>query len=91
MPVRRPWVKDFGPVADAWDSNGSGYPGVELFGHAVQVWAICRSSPAASVGEAAEAFNVPASLVLRAIEAHAGLELGTGAGLEQRIIARDGL
>ena len=63
----------------AWNAgpedDGSGNPGVILFGNAVQVWAVLQDR-IVTVNEAALTFNAEPSLVRQAIEESAWMFVG---------------
>lgn len=70
-------ITAFGADAGSWncgawnsgpDDDGSGNPGVTLFGNALSVWALCQEHYP-SVDEAALAFNVAPDLIREAVEA----------------------
>lgn len=51
-----------------WDQE-TGAPGIALFNNAVQVWSVMQGRPT-TVAEAAQAFQVPESRIIEAVNEH---------------------
>ncbi len=69
-----------------------GLPTIASLANAIQVWSILQIKQPVTVGEAAQAFNVPAARVQRAVRFHhfMYLERGAGGATDDQIICHEG-
>lgn len=63
---------------DGWDLDGTGMPGLALFGNAVLVFVMAQGRPDVTLEEAAAVFNVAPALIRQAVEDHPFLLVGRG-------------
>ena len=80
----------FGAEDFGWDTDSTGRPGVGLVGTALSVWTTCQGRPV-TVREAADAFRLPLSMILEAVDQHIWMYLDhQGASAAEALICHDG-